>query len=100
MNTKRKVSQIVVEDHEIVSVQFSNHSLLLKVISYNGKPEAPVSKVMIWDFLDGQREYLAQSVLPMKIIDAKWNPYIKEKSDEFVTISDFKYHYWRLTPTL
>ena len=36
----------------------------------------------------------------MKIIEAKWNPYIKETSDEFVTISEYKYHYWQLNHDL
>ena len=39
-------------------------------------------------------------MLPFHIIDARWNPYIKTSSDEFVTISARKYHYWRVTEQL
>ena len=59
-----------------------------------------MSKIALWDFLDGRREYLAQSMLPLKIVEARWNPYIKETTDEFVTISDFKYHYWQINHDL
>ena len=75
-NTRRKVSQIVIEDYEIINVEFSNNSQLLKVVSYNGKPETPASKIVIWDFLEGRKEYLAQSILPLKIVDSKWNAYL------------------------
>lgn len=54
----------------------------------------------MWDFLDGRREYLAKSVLPFIIVDARWNPYIKTSAEEFVTISRRKYHYWRITDDL
>ena len=36
----------------------------------------------------------------MKILDAKWNPYIVRPSNEFMTITTTEYHYWRITPDL
>ena len=98
--TRRKASQIAIDDQEIVCVEFSNNSNSLLVVSSNANPENPRSTVAIWDFLDGRREYLAKSVLPFMILDARWNPYMKSSSDEFVTISHKKYHYWRVTEQL
>lgn len=95
-DSRRKVSQIAIDDNEIACVQFSNSSNALLVVSTNGNEENPRSTVAIWDFLDGRREYLAKSVLPFIIVDARWNPYIKTSADEFVTISHRKYHYWRV----
>jgi len=81
-------------------VEFSNSSNSLLVVSSNGSESNPRSTVAIWDFLEGRREYLAKSVLPFLVIDARWNPYIKTSADEFVTISQKKYHYWRVTEQL
>ena len=99
-NTRRKVSQIAIDDHEIICVEFSNGSNQLLVVSSNANEQNPRSTVAIWDFMEGRREYLAKSVLPFKILDARWNPYMRTSSDEFVTISEKKYHYWRVTETL
>ena len=98
--TRRKVGQVSIDDNELVCVEFSNSSNSLLVVSSNGNQANPRSTVAIWDFLEGRREYLAKSVLPFLIIDARWNPYIKTSSDEFVTISAKKYHYWRVTESL
>ena len=73
---------------------------MLLVVSYNGDDANPRATIAVWDFLDGRKEYLCKSVLPFKILDARWNPYIKTSTDEFVTISSQKYHYWRITQTL
>lgn len=98
--TRRKVSHITIDDQEIVAVEFSNYSNMLLVISYNGNDANPRSTIAIWDFMDGRREYLCKSVVPFLVYDARWNPYIKTSSDEFVTISDQKYQYWRITQNL
>lgn len=73
---------------------------MLLVVSYNGDDANPRATVAVWDFLDGRKEYLCKSVLPFKILDARWNAYVKTSSDEFVTITSQKYHYWRITKTL
>ena len=91
------MSQIAIDDQELVCVEFSNSSNSLLVVSSNANEANPRSTVAIWDFMDGCREYLAKSVLPFHIIDVRWNPYIKTSADEFVTISRNKYHYWRVT---
>ena len=98
--TRRKVSQIAIDDQEIISVEFSNSSNSLLVVSSNANEANPRSTIAVWDFLDGRREYLAKSVLPFLVVDARWNPYIKTSADEFVTISKRKYHYWRITDDL
>ena len=98
--TRRKVSQIAIDDQELVCVEFSNSSNSLLVVSSNGSQDNPRSTVAVWDFLDGRREYLAKSVLPFVILDARWNPYMRTSADEFVTISPKKYHYWRITEQL
>jgi len=98
--TRRKVSQIAIDDQELICVEFSNSSNSLLVISTNGNEAHPRSTVAIWDFLDGRKEYLAKSVLPFIIVDARWNPYMRTSADEFVTISHKKYHYWRVSEQL
>lgn len=91
------MSQIAIDDHEIVCVEFSNYSNMLLVVSYNGNDANPRSTIAVWDFLEGRRDYLAKNISPFKVLDARWNPYIKTSADEFVTISEQKYHYWRIT---
>ena len=93
---RRKVSQIAIDDQEIICVHFSNYSNLLLVVSTDGQK----STIAVWDFLDGRRDLLCKSIVPFKVIDARWNPYIKEQSDEFVTICEDSYHYWRITREL
>ena len=98
--TRRKVSQIAIDDTEIVCVEFSPAASMLLVVSYNGDDANPRATIAVWDFLDGRREYLCKSVLPFKILDARWNTFDWTSTDEFVTISAQKYHYWRITQTL
>lgn len=92
--TRRKVSQITVDDHELKCVYFSNYNNMLLVVSYDGKSKSTIS---VWDFMEGRRDYLAKSVVPFEVKDARWNPYLNNTADEFVTISDNVYHYWRIT---
>ena len=98
--TRRKVSQIAIDDQQLVCVEFSNSSNSLLVVSTNGNQANPRSTVAIWDFMEGRKDYLAKSMLPVLLIDARWNPYIKTSADEFVTISAKQYHYWRVTEQL
>jgi hypothetical protein len=51
----------------------------------------------VWDFLEGRRDILCQSVVPFLILDVKWNPYLANSNDEFASISENMYHYWRIT---
>ena len=95
--TRRKISQIAVEDAEITCVQFSNFNNMILVVSWDGKGRSTIG---VWDFKEGRRDFLSKSVVPFKIHDARWNPYIKQSGDEFVTISDSVYHYWRITEHL
>ena len=70
---------------------------MLLVVSYDGKSKTTIS---VWDFMEGRRDYLAKSVVPFEVKDAKWNPYLNNTADEFVTISDNMYHYWRITKNM
>jgi len=98
--TWRKESQIAIADDEIVCVEFSNSSNMLLVVSFNNNASQPRSTIAVWDFMDGCKDYLSKSVIADHILDARWNPYIKTSSDEFVTISHQKYTYWRITESL
>lgn len=96
--SRRKVSQISIDDAELKCVHFSNYSNMLLVVSYDlasGK-----STISVWDFMEGRRDYLAKSVVPFEVQDARWNPYLNNSADEFVTISSSVYHYWRITQTM
>ena len=96
--TRRKVSQIAIDDEDVRGVYFSNYSNMLLVISYDSKRGQ--STVSVWDFLDGRREYFCKSIVPFEIVGAAWNPYLNAEADEFVTICKTTYHYWRITKTL
>jgi len=96
-NNRRKESQITIDDFEIKCVHFSNYSNFLLVVSYDGKGKSTIS---MWDFMDGHRDYLAKSIVPFEVNDARWNPYLNNTTDEFVTICNNVYHYWRITQTL
>lgn len=98
--SRRKVSQLAIDDNQITAVEFSNASHMLLVVSFNGNTSQPRSTIALWDFLDGSREYLSKSVVAEHILEIKWNAYIKTRADEFVTISRQKYAYWRITETL
>lgn len=67
---------------------------MLLVVSYDGYQKTTLA---VWDFMDGRKDWLAKSVVPFEVIDARWNPYINNTADEFVTISKDMYHYWRIT---
>jgi len=75
--SRRKVSQIAIDDHELVSVEFSNMSNMLLVLSFNGSATQPRSTIAIWDFMDGRKDYLSKSVVAEHLLQAKWNAYIK-----------------------
>jgi len=82
-----------------MSVEFSKNSNMLLVVSYNSEDERSQqarSSISVWDFLDGKRDVFCKSVVPFKVNDAKWNPNLRLPSDEFISISSDKYHYWRI----
>ena len=73
---------------------------MLLVVSFNGQGDDKTRTTLsVWDFMDGRRDYFCKSVVPFKVKEAKWNFYL-DKADEFVTISDSKYHYWRINENL
>lgn len=49
--TRKKVSQVTVEDYQINSVQFSNLANMLLVVSQDAKGK---SSIIVWDFLEGR----------------------------------------------
>ncbi len=57
---------------------------MILVVSYDGKQNSTIS---VWDFMEGRRDWLAKSVVPFEIKDARWNPYLNNTADEFVTVS-------------
>eukprot|EP00347_Sterkiella_histriomuscorum_P023802 403333335 len=109
--TLKKLNQIAINDSEIISVEFSVHSNMLLVISrsqnnnsfdnekISQKQSDIVSTISVWDFLEGHKDILCKSQLPMNVLDGRWNYYLPE-SNEFVTISERKYHYWKISNTL
>jgi WD40 repeat protein len=99
--TLKKLNTLAVSDQELISVDFSPNSNMLLVVSKSGDKENGefTTTVSIWDFLDGVKDILCKSNLPLSIIDAKWNPFINE-STEFVTLSERKYHFWKVTNNL
>ena len=50
--------------------------------------------------MEGRRDWLAKSIVPFEIKDARWNPYLNNTADEFVTVSQEVYHYWRITQAM
>ena len=46
--------------------------------------------------MGGRRDFLCHSMIPLQITDMMWDPWNRSKSEEFVTISDYKYHYWKI----
>lgn len=75
--------------------------LLVISKSYNNTVDSSdvVSCISVWDFLEGHKDILCKSHLPMNVIDGRWNYYLGD-STEFVTLSERKYHYWKITNTL
>jgi hypothetical protein len=88
-----KTNQIAVSEPELVAVEFSPNSNMLLVITRSGDHS---SGVAIWDFLDGHKDVLCRSQIPLRVTAGRWNEYLGTESSEFVTISDQKYHYWKI----
>lgn len=82
-----------------MAVEFSPNSNMLLVISRNTDGENSTSCVAVWDFLDGHKDILCKSHLPMTVSDGKWNPFFSD-ANEFVTLCDRKYHYWKISNSL
>ena len=67
---------------------------MLLVVSEDDKGK---SSLIVWDFLEGRRDFLAKSIVPFSVLDVRWNPYLRTSADEFVSLSKHNYHYWRIT---
>jgi len=53
--TRKKVNEIPIWDHELVSVDFSKLSNMLLVVSCNNASGSSArSSIAVWDFLDGR----------------------------------------------
>ena len=68
----------------------------------SNSPEDPsgyISCVALWDFLDGHKDIMCKSHLPLNLLDLRWNFYLGD-SLEFVTVAERHYHYWKITPNL
>ena len=74
--------------------------MLLVVSSTKQGEDKLVSTLTVWDFIDDHKDIFAKSMIPIPIIEGAWNPYTQECSDEFVTVSDRCYHYWRINDKL
>jgi hypothetical protein len=99
--TLNKLNHIAISDAQIDSVEFSGYSNMLLVISSTKQGEdQTISTLTVWDFLDGRRDIFSKSMLPIPIKEGCWNPYLEKNGDEFVTIADRCYHYWRITGDL
>ena len=99
--TFKKLNQIAISDGQIDSVEFSGQSNMLLVVSSTKQgEEAMTSTLTVWDFMDGHKDIFCKSMIPIAITETCWNPYLALNSDEFVSISDRSYHYWRITPNL
>lgn len=99
--TFNKVNQIAISDGQIDSVEFSGLSNMLLVVSSTRQgEESLISTLTVWDYIDGHKDTFCKSMIPIPIKESAWNPYLEKNADEFVTISDRCYHYWRMTPEL
>tara|TARA_B110000285_G_C15136415_1_gene627277 strand:+ start:2521 stop:3006 length:486 start_codon:yes stop_codon:yes gene_type:complete len=99
--TFKKLNQIAISDAQIDSVEFSGQSNMLLVVSSTQQgSEATTSTLTVWDFMDGHKDIFCKSMIPIGIEATCWNPYLAKNADEFVSISDRSYHYWRITPNL
>jgi WD40 repeat protein len=96
----RRQNTIAVSDEQIEAVEFSAQSNMLLVISSNKQSGEIASTLTVWDFIDGHREIFCKSMVPLRVKAAAWNPFIKDNADEFVSISDRVYHYWRISKHL
>ena len=59
-----------------------------------------ISCIAVWDFLDGHKDILCQSHLGVNMLDGKWNFYLGNEANEFVTVSEMNYHYWKVANNL
>jgi hypothetical protein len=59
-----------------------------------------ISCIAVWDFLDGHKDILCQSHLGVNVVDGKWNMYLGAEANEFVTVSERAYHYWKIANNL
>lgn len=50
--------------------------------------------------MDGHRDIFCKSMVPLQVKAAAWNLYIKDAADEFISIGDRVYHYWRISKEL
>ena len=50
--------------------------------------------------MDGHKDIFCKSMIPIGVTESCWNPYTQMNADEFVTISDRCYHFWRITKDL
>lgn len=99
--TLKKLNYIAISDWQIDSVEFSGYSNMLLVVSSTKQGEDMVNtSLTVWDFMDGHKDVFSKSVLPIAVQQSAWNPYLEKNSDEFVTISDRCYHYWRIAKNL
>jgi len=73
---------------------------MLLVVSSTKQGDEVVSTLTVWDFIDGHKDIFCKSMVPIRILESQWNPYVQKNSDEFVTISERCYHYWRITENL
>ena len=96
----KKLNTIAVNDETIETIEFSGRSNMLLVVSSSVQSGELVSTLSIWDFMDGHKDIFCKSMVPVKIHGAAWNPYLSHNADEFVTIADRTYHYWKVSDTL
>jgi WD40 repeat protein len=102
--TLQKMNHISIPDHELVACEFSKNSNMLLVLSKSPStssedPTGYISQVALWDFLDGHKDIMCKSHLPLNLLDMRWNFYLGD-SLEFVTVAERQYHYWKITPNL
>ena len=76
--------------------------MLLVVSSTRQGEEQIISTITVWDFIDGHKDIFCKSMVPIPITASCWNPYLEDarSGDEFVTISERCYHYWKITTNL
>lgn len=99
--TFKKLNQIAISDAQIDSVEFSGYSNMLCVVSNTRQGDDQiVSTITVWDFIDGHKDIFCKSMIPIAVKASAWNPYLERSADEFVTLSDRCYHYWRINEIL
>jgi hypothetical protein len=74
--------------------------MLLVVSNTKQGEESITSTLTVWDFIDGHKDIFSKSMIPLPVVYSQWNPYTQKNGDEFVTISDRCYHYWRISENL